>query len=546
MLRATLLVIALVGSQWATGANYHINLVEVTHDGFCFYRAVERALGQSGDGRALFSQLTGYLQNASPFSHPMLEAHLSDAVVGSSIDSLTARLISTSPTLANRDSWAGMPELVAMAHHLNQPILVWHVNQNLEVDDHSLLVTPEQVLPVFSIDDDSGMEIPDIQLVHVGSEWWWLETRDSLQSWSIGWSAYRNQMAGVLHDRLMAGHTGQVLAEAGDDSSYHVWVYLPDTAIPDDLLILDRSSITALQRMLFAASWRAWMQLYTDMKIELKYAVADADSFILPDYQWAQERYDRVVRAMDNGCRILVSGAACSTVGNAMNDYLLVAGESLKGFMRSILPARCGVWDTLSKFRPVIDMYVQNYAGLTFCGLFAAFLKSTQLSDVTPSNLQLQFPHLLSIRLPSGQQHPAQISFSPGSVTIPFDVSNPLHHILFSLYITARSYQLANQCLRISLRFTDDDLSKLLGRYDEPAIKSYVEAQMAEYSKILLRIRAVIHALGFRYYPEFWQSEHYQAITICDGRSIVFHSDDFQPRDGWHHLQPPSQDKQSK
>lgn len=521
--------------------DFHIGLVKVQHDGFCFYHAMAKAMGEETDGRPLFQSLSAFLNDASASSHPLLEAHLSDAVVGSSLDTLADQLASTPPSLANRDSWAGMPELVAMVHMLGQPVLVWHVNQDLRVDEHSLLVTPDSILPVFSIAEGADVAIPAIQLVHAGSEWWLLETDDFLQSWSPDWEAYRNQVSGVLHEQLTAEETEPVLDETDGDESFHGWVYLPGMEVPDNLLILKHSSLEALQEIVFAASLPSLMKAYLHMKLELIHAVSESDDISDPAFQWASDRFGHTARMIDSVSRTLVSPIAIRFIGESMNDYLEVTNVRLKDFMASLLPTRGSVWDTLSLLQRLINRLVQRSGGLTFSGICSSYLASSQMSDTTRCPNYFDFSDTSFARLPSGQQHPDRISVTHENVVIPFEVANPLHHILFSLYVSARAFQLVNHCMTLSLlQSSDQELAEFFGIPQAFLARAVIESQIKEYRVALQRIHAVIHALGHRYYPQYWQSGHYQAIIICEGKTITFSSDDFQPREGWIHLQLPT------
>ena len=535
------LVIAIQASQCMAGMDLEICLVKVQYDGFCFYHAVSRALGQGDNGRPLFQRLSEFLNDASASSHPMLEAHLSDGVVGSSIDILTNQLASVPPSLSNRDSWAGLPELVAMVQMLGQPVLVWHINQNLQVDEHSLLVTTDSIIPAFSIEEGADIAIPAIQLVHAGSEWWLLKTEGSLQPWSLDWEAYRHQVSGVLREQLNADHSEAVLEETDGDEPSQGWVYLPGMGVPENLLILAHNSLEALQEIVVAASLPSLMEAYLYMKLKLKGAVSESDDILDPGFQWTSDRFERVAHQIDRVSRTLVSPVATSVIGNSMNDYLEVTNLRQNDFMASLLPTRCSVWDTLSRFQPLIETLGQRSSGLTFSGIYSTFLASTQESDTTSGINQFDFSEHSFASLPSGRQHPAHISVVQEKVIIPFDTANPLHHILFSLYVSARAFQMVNHCLTLSLmQASDQELTELLEIPQDFFGRAMVESQIKEYEVALKRIRVVIHALGLRYYPQYWQPGRYQAIIICDGRTIVFSSDDAQPRDGWSHLQPPS------
>ena len=556
--RTYVFALVIMVSQWAMGMDFRIRLVEVPHDGFCFYHAMAKALsdrteiavrpgGRENGGASLFQHLSTFLSSASAATHPMLEAHLNDAVVGSSIESLASRLETTPPTLTDRDSWAGLPELVAVVHMLNQPVLVWHINQNQQVDEHSLLITPDSVLPVSSIDDASGLMIPAIQLVHLGNEWWLLDARDSLESWNTGWEAYRRQVSGVLHEQIAADHTGSYEGYPDDKAASEGWVYLTDDKPPEDLLILSFSSITALQEMVFETSWPSLMRAYIDMKVALRLAADEHDTTLDPDYQWSNARYDRLIRTTDRVSRILALPVTFRVLGDSMDDALYFAGERQADFMLSLLPTRRSVWDTLARFKPVVDWFARNMVGLSFYAFYASLLASSQASDVSFLR-RFDFSQRSFNPLPSGQQHPADITVTQGRVEIPFDAANPLHHILFSLYVSATTYEMANQCLKVSLRMSDRDrlsdrdLAESLNWQHGPSIRKAVKRQIKEYQAVLLRIHSVIHALGLRYYPQYWRSDHYQAITICDGKTVTFHSDSFQPREGWLHMQPPFPD----
>ncbi|MCW7551455.1 hypothetical protein NX722_02120 [Endozoicomonas gorgoniicola] len=540
-LQKVFVVVAIQASQCVAGMNVHIGLVKVRHDGFCFYHAVAKAIGEETGGRPLFERLRTFLSNeASASTHPMLEAHLSDAVVGSSIGTLANQLASTPPSLANRDSWAGMPELVAMVQMLGQPVLVWHVNQDLRVDEHSLLVTPDSILPVFSIEEGADAGIPAIQLVHAGSEWWPLETDDSLQSWGSGWEAYRDQVSGVLHEQLTAEHTGPDLDETDNDATLcEGWVYLVGEYVPEDLLILDRGSLGALQEIIFAASLPSLMEAYLYMKIELNHAISESDDISDPGFHWANNRFEQTTRLVDDVSRTLVLPTTIRIIETSMSNYLAATNVRPKDFMGSLLPTRRLVWDTLSLFQGLINRIVQRSGGLTFSGIYSSYLACSQKSDTT-STRQFDFSGTSFASLPSGQQHPARISVVQERVVIPFDKANPVHHILFSLYVSANTFQLVNHCLTLSvLQSSDRELAELFGMPQASLARSMIKSQIKEYEVVLRRIRAVIHALGHRYYPDYWQADRYQAISICEGRTIVFHSDDFQPREGWSHWQIP-------
>lgn len=525
------------------GMNFQVSLARVQHDGFCFYHAMSRAMGQGGDGRPLFRRLSGFLNSASASSHPVLEAHLNDVLVGSSIDTLANQLISAPPSLSNRDSWAGLPELVAMVQMLGQPVLVWHVNQDLQVDEHSLLVTPDNIMPVFSIEAATDIAIPALQLVHAGSEWWLLEANDSLQPWSLGWEAYRNQVSGVLREQLAADHSEAVMEETDGEEPCNGWVYLPGMDVPENLLILAHNSLEVLQEIVVAASLPSLVKAYVGMKLELKEAVSESDYTFDSGFQWTSDRFDRVPGLIDRVSRTLVSPVALSVIGDSMSDYLEVANVRQSDFMASLLPTRYSVWDTLSRFQQWSNRFPLRLGGLTFSAIYSSFLASTQGADVTSGINRFDFSDQSFAPLPSGRQHPAHISVTQGKVTIPFDVANPLHHILFSLYVSARAFQVVDQCLNLSLQASEQELAELLKIPQEFSIREVVKSQIKEYGVALKRIHAVIHALGLRYYPQYWQSDHYQAIIICDAKTIVFSSDDAQPRDGWSHLQPPSPEK---
>ena len=106
-------------SAW--GNEFHLQLSSVPHDGYCFYHAVAKALNVQGEGHNLYRALSRFLNSVNAEEMPWLESLLASELIGSSISELSQQLQATPPTQRDWDSWAGFPEVVAMAQMLDQP-----------------------------------------------------------------------------------------------------------------------------------------------------------------------------------------------------------------------------------------------------------------------------------------------------------------------------------------------------------------------------------------------------------------------------------------
>ena len=416
-----------------------------------------------------------------------------------------------------------------------------HVGPDLTIDNNSFLVNSHGVYPLATL-TEASYPVPAIQLVLAGNAWFAVESLDQPDSWNGSLGDYINQLSSILSTQLgsaYSSHRVEFPGESiGESINYAGWVHVEDPDGLVNLVMLDYNSSPALLAISFTVQLQKLMFDYIAMKVELNIAINEADYILQPDFCWLNNRFDRVTSCIDSMSGLLASHVAYGVVGDSMDDYLSASHLQLEELMQSLQPFRRSVWPILDMLHPLINQLALQAGGLTFSAIFSSLLAADHQGDAS-SMTKIRLGNVRHAALPSGRRHPSVIFVSKGVASIPFDSANPLHYVLFSLFVTAKGYRVTNQCLRLSLQASPGELAEFLGIPDSHSARAMVRSQIEQLNRVIQRIEAVVHALGQHYYPQYWQPNHYQAISLCDGHSIVFHSDDLQPRAGWQHLLPP-------
>ena len=515
---------------------FQIRILGSTHDGYCFYHAVATLLGSDYSGPALYHQLRQYLSNSSAVSDPQLDNLLHHELIGSSIYKLTEQLQTHEPSLTSSQSWAGYPEAVALSQMLGLPILVIHISSSLQVTESSSFLLDGLDIHPLSALIDSHHPVPQLQLILSGDEWNLIEIQTPASQWPDSLNNYIQQLTEIINEQLP--NISDAYSQPSENEMSAGWISEQGLLHGSDHLMLDYGSLAAMQRIEFSSRLNIVMKKYTKTKNIFDDIRAEQRDIYSPEFTLDEERLSMLNWMIDSLSAILVNGFVKTTIGPLMGEYLRSVRLQLKDFIQSLIPSVRGLWEVITMLRPVVDQVCHNGEGLNFAGTISSsfhMLQCTGETGVEAFDLRGQHRPVL----PSGRQQPESIGITRGARVIAFDRNNPLHHILFALYIIDRTYHIANQCLSLSKQASPEYLRRFLQVRSTAVARHLIELQQRQHSNIHDRISALIHALGRHYYPDIWRDDHYQTITICDGDFIVFHSDDMQPRGGWQDLFPP-------
>ena len=510
-----------------------LKMVDVRHDGYCFYHSLSELLNNGESGYDLHIRLLSYLSQTSALQNPALEASLNNNLIASNVHELTSQLINHFPS-SGPQGWAGLSEAVAMSHLLGQPILVLHIGASQQISADSFLVNHEGIYPLGSL-QGSSLPVPQLQLILSGSEWHPIMASETTESWSQGLGFYLSQLANILSEHLQG--VGNYIALNDVDSNSHdgAWMSTETESLDGDIVMLDQGSIQVMARLEFSCWWQCQMKIYRAMKSSIVSAQQQDEE---ASDSWYKKHFQVFSLAADNLTTMLTSAVSWWLASKPLSDYLLLTHLSISAFFESLLPSMRSAWDMLSTLRPLVDQSSLQAGGLSFDSSCRRLLTTSQRTGATLFPTKNIAQHVDKIVLPSGRVHPDSIATSNRAIVIPFDSRNPLHHLLFSLYIISQVYNLLDHCLNVSLSLSPEQLAQHLGAKDGKEALIMLSDQRQLFKDVVYRIHALIHALGRQYFPEFWQDGHYDTITICDGNFIIFHSDDFAPRGGWRDMLP--------
>lgn len=512
-------------------AKIRVTLLNVLHDGYCFYHAVH-ALHPLGDnGQSLHSILRDRLQ--TPDNPDTLNDQLQHVLIGSGLNTLNEHLNQT-PQLNNPATWASFETAVAMSYILQMPILVIVLTADGTIAPESFLATGQNVLPLSTIDAHTPHSIPAIQLMISGNNWFAIQHEIDEHSPPLLLHQYIDELT-QQHNHLINNF------QAG--TSQH-------------LQLTEEYISTTLNFACFNHRFSWVLGHYAARREQIQRLAEEVQAhsqkvgkrfIVSSDYNYEPGALQQAHQLFLNAFHFLMHPLALGIIGQLLNDYLEYTQQTLFQFMSNLNPEHHQVWQIISEINPELSHLAIHLPGnLQTGGIIGTLLKSSQSREVSPlKDIQLQRPRPI---MPSGIQQPNTITMEAGSITIPFDQDSPVHHALNALFVTARQINIANACiLTLITGITTGNYRSIfncrkylsLNIIKRPNKTELLKMLQLKLDTVLDEIHALVHALGRHYFNPYWQLDHYICLIIEDGDYIVFHSDDFAPRGGWKDLDPP-------
>ena len=528
LLLAILLLLKSMAAQATT-----VQVIDVPHDGYCFFHAISHCLGNPGltppDAVSLYGQMQQFLLDNQ--NNQMLDAALHTYPVAGSLQELADQL-NTFPSLDNVDSWAGFPEAVIMSVMLHQPILVLHLDQNQAISSNSFLVDEYDIYPLGTL-EGGHHDVPGIQLILSGREWSAIQLDDLTGQWQGQLYNYVQQLS-----MLFSGHpllteqaaTGVRVEPVPDLLSGHSSVdnLLTGNAAPVEFgltLGLSNSNPQGFNRLEFSGQWSEWMIRYARAKMLMMQAGWNMEEAT----DWPDQEVRSFGETINSYCQLLKSRFARWCLQCSLSSYLQTAGINVGGLVNALIPGE-ELWAMLITLRPSILKHNHAAGAHNLAQAINSFFCTTQSEtptetrgwDTVPGPIQLPF-----------------IENRPGKRLVTFNRLDPVHHILFALNLSARCYKIARLCLGLS-RMGEElgptgDIVKKLG---EKRFLQWIADLEARYKKQMWHCQAAIHGFVRTYFSEIWQLGSYQVLKLQDGDCALFYSDDYHPRSGWIDLVP--------
>ncbi len=534
-------VFFIVQANTASSSENKVRLINVQHDGYCFYHAIAALKSSEESGHSLYKRLKTFIDTCNIQQSQQLTSLLSSSPVESNLTELTEHL-SNPPLLSDANTWAGAPEAVALSVMIDQPILVLFTGADLAILPESFLVNSNGVHPLYSPSTDN-LPIPELQVILSGHSWFALQTISSnhaaLSQSNNNLRRYIQQLQRVLtqSNRFLRAFVVKIC---------QMQLTLDSRSWPSLCTITAGEDFTRSEENLIKIK-----ALTNQIKTEQAHQLIESTR--LDNSQFTE--FKTLFREQS---QVLFQPTARNIFSTLLSDYFSLTGFTIEAFNSQVA-------SDIEYFWSVIDALIRVAEGLPqeYCAenVLAGIIQNYQAQDVSAYRIEssaIHYPETLSTGFPS------TIEFQPDVEAIEFDPNNPLHHLFFSLYISSMTFELSNQLLTGHLAtnsaLTSNELNYLARRnqrvdqnQDDSAAASATPTQSTattvqnNLTAALRRITVMIHALGRHYFSEQWQPDSYQCITIrlrlSQGSSeiyfIVFHSDSFVPRGGWRDRQLP-------
>ena len=529
---AFLAILLLSFIQLAEAGKTTVRLINVRHDGYCFYHAVNALTHQSDSGQDLCDALCRFVTDSH--HHTYLNELLGHYLIGSDADQLLEQL--NQPLLpGERTYWPSQAHAVAMSLMLSRPILVLLLSSDNELMPESFLIAANGVVPVHTLSDDF-IPVPDLQLVLAGANWFALD----YQSEDAGQSLfeYMHQLTCFFSTKRQAQpEAGHMTLEPG-----LAMLQYPDFSFEYESHIHNQMN---LQGIILSIINHARRHVSTRAgssvaQIDSQFTLSDSDLYLLQE---------QVATAFS----LLQGTITLTLLGNALMDYQAYTGVSAGQLLRQVNPAGI-LWPLLNVLRPIMASMVRyQLSSQSLDGIIAGCWINSQKTDATGLTGPVTFENPPP-ELSSGATHPDSLSIAAGQHIIPFDPEDPLHHVLFAIFVTTRLYNMVNQALLVVISGTvglsdaERQLQKILvfsGRKRGTAVERLNHLRQ-HLNHLRDCLDVFVHALGREYFSGQWQPVIYICLTIQNGEFVIFHSDDFAPRSGWRDLWPPEPEGKKK
>lgn len=537
--RSLLTLIFITLSQSAVATKGKISLLNTCHDGYCFYHAVNALTQHSTSAQALCDELTTFVSNQD--NTEALAVLLQTEPIASSTNDLR-RQTSCPIQLGDRSNWPSQAHVVAMSLLLNTPILVL-VLQGHQLSSNSFMVSSEGVFPFDSLisqNQSSSIQVPQIQLVLVGENWLALNYQPGSQAPNL--FEYIAQIMELI----------SMIQQNVNESDSLILVGEADLTTPEDFSIAYNWVITSysiVQHWLQNMEVQASSQMHQISERSQRRVITSTFDISGNDFSCFQF----VFRTQ---FQVILDPITLQALGNSMNDYLIYSGLDQPDFLSQLDPEQHQVWPLLEELHQILPGLVsRNLSTQTLGGTIGTYCIASQKKEVSQL-ADIQFRGRPP-QLPSGIVHPGNISMSTSRWSVTFDKKNPVHHVFFTLYVTARLYdiadfgllQLINAVASLNSGETIEVTPGVIVTEASPNHQVQLDRLRmlrTHIDTVLDNLHVVIHALGQRHFDFFWHPGRYVCITIEDQDFIVFHSDDFAPRGGWKHLWPAHKKKKFK
>ncbi len=434
--------------------------------------------------------LTAYVNSVTASNNPVLEDQLGSDFIASSIQELGSQLSQTTPSAHNESGWAGYPEVVAMAHFLQQSILVLHLDNQLHIQNDSFMVSHNQLLPLSTLVDTiqatPTQATPTIQLILVDNHWLLIQTNISgffpLNSYISGLSSSLQQLASGIntHEPLIS-------------------INCPPCTVG---------------RFEFLNKKNELINYHESMKNLISGSFQP--SYIKGMYEYFQHTVSQL-------CSVLSCNFIHYIIGNRIDSYLRQNNLTLSDFLTFITSSRKSLSSQLYEVAPTSATFPAEQFTI-----WRNVIQATQKPDATrPNNFLLSHDSGQSTQ--EGTTNPEVIRVTTGQVRIQFQPSNSCFQLLSILNCIATSFSvdrlIFNKCREL--------------QNEEGGVDQMLVAAITQCDTTLRRVMVLIHALMRGYFSNIYQLDHYQLMIIFDGNFVIFNSDYFQPRGGWQDLPPP-------
>ncbi|WP_461536949.1 hypothetical protein [Spongorhabdus nitratireducens] len=493
--------------------------VELVSAGPSFFHAVGLQLNPALEGDELRHRLYQFISCTSAVDNPVLDAQLRIEGVNSSIYELTRQM------RAGKSSSCCCPESVALSRMLALSILVIDLDSQCQASPNSFLVINGHLLwrkQLFST-QFSG---PDITVVKAGNNFVVVKTsQNGYESrWLFGSGAFASQLSDAISQAISVLGNQEAEHFGIDTRVERGWISPAATVITDPYLVIWSRNAASLAELEFGCLFPQLIRHYTDMKGLLLKMGSERDTEI----HWQDDEQAALRQFIDSLITNNQTGIASHAIAVRLQPLLHDAGMSLRSFLDALSPSSSKIWLMLDSLKKIIEQLPEGRPSRSLDSLCNDLLASSQGTCLTGASDSLAVLPAVYGEKPGN----SSIRVAPGCEAIRFEQENPQHHLLFAWSIASRTFSVVDQLLAtVEAALISPQTLPLFvnGRRAYQVIKK----QRAHFSDIQFYLHAAIHTIGRNHFPSYWQPDLYKAVTIKDKDFVVFHSDDFAPRQGW-------------
>ncbi|MGY0218805.1 hypothetical protein ACWJJH_15670 [Endozoicomonadaceae bacterium StTr2] len=493
--------------------------VELASAGSSFFHAVGLQLNPALEGDELRHRLYQFISCTSAVDNPVLDTQLRIEGVNSSIYELTRQM------RAGKSSLCCCPESVALSRMLALSILVIDLDSQYQASPNSFLVINGHLLwrkQLFSA-QFSG---PDITVVKAGKNFVVVKTsQDGYESrWLFGTGAFASQLSHAI-SKSISGLGSQEVEYFGIEARVERgWISPAVVELTDPYLVIWSRNAASLAELEFGCLFPQLIRHYTDMKGLLLKMGSERDTEI----HWQDDEQAALRQFIDSLITINQTGIASHAIAVRLQPLLHDAGMSLRCFLDALSPSSSKIWFMLDSLKKIIEQLPEGRPSRSLDSLCNDLLASSQGTCLTGITGSIAVPPAVYGEKPGN----SCIKVVHDCEIIRFEQGNPHHHLLFAWSMASRTFSVVDQLLAtVEAALTDPQTLSLFVRSSRAC--QIIRKQRAHYADIQFYLHAAIHAIGRDYFRNCWQPDFYKAVTIKDKDFVVFHSDDFAPRQGW-------------